>query len=286
MTRRARREPDITQNADNAPDTPAVGYIRPELADLVVPITEVTTYPGNARVGDQQLIAQSLDSHGQYKPIVAQRTTGHVLLGNNTLATMHELGWTHVAVQWLDVDDDRARNILLIDNRTSDASAYDKSALAELLAEVDDWDASGWDLGDLDTLLAELGDPDNLGPDAADEQPAPRRSRVDDLSGAATSGSDLHDDPDTMQTEVDDSPPPDAPAQRELTLTLDEQDYVEATQLVAVGRAWLGRDRTNGQIIMSALRVLAVIGDARDDPLATVDVRAMLKAADYDPPPA
>lgn len=284
MTRRARREPDAPQAApDPVPDTPAVGYIRPELADLVVPIDQVTTYPGNARVGDPQLIAQSLESHGQYKPIVAQRTTGHVLLGNNTLATMHELGWTHVAVQWLDVDDDRARNILLIDNRTSDGSDYDKGRLAELLAEVDDWDASGWDLGDLDMLLAELGDPELGAPSEPDTPPPRTASREEDAQGGGwTPDPDVHDGDPGAGTTPDPTPAADV---REYTVTLDEQDHAEAIQLVALGKAWLGRDRTNGQIIMSALRVLAVIGDARDDPLTTVDVRAMLKAADYHEPP-
>lgn len=50
----------------------------------VVPVTSVTPHPRNVRHGDVGAITQSLAEFGQYRPIVVQRSTGHVLAGNRT----------------------------------------------------------------------------------------------------------------------------------------------------------------------------------------------------------
>ena len=125
-----------------------------------VPLERVTPYPGNARQGDITAIADSLAVNGQYRPLVVQRSTGHVLCGNNTLAAAHTLGWTEIAVQYIDVNDDRARRILLADNRTSDTATYDDDLLAELLTDLEDLDGTGYTPADLDALTASIEPPD------------------------------------------------------------------------------------------------------------------------------
>ena len=50
-----------------------------------VPLEKLSPYPYNARRGNVEVIRESLRVNGQYKPIVVQKSTGHVLAGNHTL---------------------------------------------------------------------------------------------------------------------------------------------------------------------------------------------------------
>lgn len=94
-----------------------------------VPIDSLIAHPRNARIGKVDLIAESLAAHGQYRPIVAQTSTRYILAGNHTWKAAKSLGWTTIAVTWLDVDDAEADAVLIADNRVSDLAAYDDSAL-------------------------------------------------------------------------------------------------------------------------------------------------------------
>ena len=65
-----------------------------------------------------------------------------------------------VAVTLLDVDEEQARRIMLVDNRTNDLAGYDEQLLAELLSELPDLAGTGYGPADLDALLVELGEPE------------------------------------------------------------------------------------------------------------------------------
>lgn len=119
-------------------------------------LSEVTQYPGNSRRGDISAIAASLETNGQYKPIVVQKSTGHILAGNHTAEAATALGWEKIQAVYVDVDDDQARKIVLADNRTSDLAQYDDSALAALLAEVPDLTGTGFDDADYEALTRML----------------------------------------------------------------------------------------------------------------------------------
>jgi len=134
--------------------------IRPELADLAQPIDSVTTHPRNVRQGDVGAIAESLKAHGQYRPIVVHRATGHIIAGNHTYLAAKGLGWTHIAVTYYDGDDDGALRVLLADNKANDLAIYDDRALANLLTELAHTDralaGSMFTGDDLDDLLFRL----------------------------------------------------------------------------------------------------------------------------------
>lgn len=131
------------------------------LAVEQVPLGKLKPYPGNARRGDVEAIAESLERNGQYRPLPVQRSTGFVLAGNHTLQAAQKLGWPSVQVTYLDVDDDAARRIVLADNRTSDLGGYDERALLTLLREVgEDMAGTGYDLDDFDDLLASIEEAD------------------------------------------------------------------------------------------------------------------------------
>jgi site-specific DNA-methyltransferase (adenine-specific) len=129
------------------------------LTALAVPVASLRPYGRNPRRGDVGAIRASLEAHGQYRPIVARVGSGEVLAGNHTLAAAVELGWQEVAATFVDVDDDEAARIVLVDNRTADLGVYDDEQLAELLGSLSELDGTGWEPIDLDRMLAQLEQP-------------------------------------------------------------------------------------------------------------------------------
>lgn len=124
------------------------------LAALRVPIAGLTPYGRNPRRGNVDVIVDSLARHGQYRPIVVRAKTFEVLAGNHTLAAAQQLGWTEIAATFVDVTDDEAARIVLVDNRAGDLGTYDDELLAELLAALPDREGTGYDDDDLAFLEA------------------------------------------------------------------------------------------------------------------------------------
>jgi hypothetical protein len=106
--------------------------------------------------------------------LVANRRTSEVLAGNHILLGACELGFERLAVAFIDVDDEQARRIVAVDNRTSDLAGYDPGSLAALLSSLPDLAGTGYGDADLSKLLDELAEPG-----AADEPPPlPRRAET------------------------------------------------------------------------------------------------------------
>lgn len=149
-----------------------------------VPLGDLKPYEGNARLGNVDLIAESLSVNGQYRPIVVRRGTNEILAGNHTWKAAAQLGWATVDVYWVDVDDAGARRIVLVDNRSNDLATYDDQALADLLSGVTDFAGTGYSPDDLEALLGSL-------------------TGVDD-SPALTDVDDVPDVPETAQSVLGD----------------------------------------------------------------------------------
>ena len=144
-----------------------------KLTAKMMKLSDLREHPDNARRGDVEAIRASLRVHGQFIPIVAQQSTGYVIKGNHTFRGMLEEGWTRGSVIVLDVDDDQARRIMLVDNRSSDLGGYEEDSLTALLTALgDDLTGTGYDPGDLDARLAELAISDTQKPSASDAQDA------------------------------------------------------------------------------------------------------------------
>lgn len=110
-----------------------------------VPLNQLEEWPGNARVGDVERIKNSMKAHGVFNPLVVQKSTGRVMIGNHRLAALRELHeedpekWDGTApVAYYDVDDDQANKINLIDNKLSDDATMDDEALAAQLQAIQD----------------------------------------------------------------------------------------------------------------------------------------------------
>ena len=98
-----------------------------------VGINEIKVHPMNPREGDIGSIIESLNKMGQYRPIVVNKTTRHIVSGNHTYQAAVQLGWEKIAVHWIDVDEIEEIKILIVDNRTSDLATYDPQELNKLL---------------------------------------------------------------------------------------------------------------------------------------------------------
>jgi ParB-like chromosome segregation protein Spo0J len=131
-----------------------------DVTTVMTTVADLTLFPGNARRGDVAKIEESIRVNGFYAPIVVQRSTGYVLVGNHRLRAAQNVGLTEVPVVYLDLTDAQALKINLADNKLSDDATYDVDDLIDQLQTVDDLDGTGWSEEELAELLGDDGDDD------------------------------------------------------------------------------------------------------------------------------
>jgi DNA modification methylase len=149
--------------------------IQNDLRGLAFAIDDLNLLPGNPRRGNVDAVARSLEAFGQRKPVVARRSDRVVIAGNHTLQAARALGWSEIAVVWVDDDEVTSKAFALADNRTAELGDYDQELLAELISKVGSVDAellvaSGWSEEAVAELVAALepevlpvaGDPDEV----------------------------------------------------------------------------------------------------------------------------
>lgn len=127
------------------------------LDPLMEGIGKVRPHPENPRNGDIEAIAESIRHNGFVAPVIAQRSTGHIIAGNHRYMALLSLNAEMIPVVWLDVDDLAARRYLLADNRTSDLGNYDNAVLVDILqrmASEDTIEGTGYTEYDLQALTA------------------------------------------------------------------------------------------------------------------------------------
>lgn len=145
-------------------------------------IADLNLFHNNPRTGNVDLIRESMEENGIYKPLVVNKGThtgrkNEVLAGNHSLKAIQALAadnpdddrWQKVDVWLVDVDDNTATKIVLADNKTADHGTYDDQALYDLLSAIDDnLDGTGYDYDDLEDLSALMEEIDT-----DDETPVP-----------------------------------------------------------------------------------------------------------------
>lgn len=95
-------------------------------------------YSDNARehgAANLAAVRESLTMFGQVEALVVRRATREVLGGNGRLAVMRELGWTHAAVHWVDLEPAPAKALSLALNRTAELAGW-KQRLGEDLRQL------------------------------------------------------------------------------------------------------------------------------------------------------
>lgn len=134
------------------------GKVGHDLIAETVPIDLITTHPDNPRQGNVDAIAESLETTGQYRPLIVSAATNYVLAGNHTLLAARKLGWGHIQVIFLHhLTPEAERRILAVDNRSADLGTYDDAALIALLESLEDLGGTGYTIDDLETLQALAG---------------------------------------------------------------------------------------------------------------------------------
>ena len=134
---------------------------------MQTPISTLRFFPGNARRGDIDLIAESLQNLGQYRPVVVNRGekapeyADTILAGNHTVMAAQRLGWDTVQVNYVDYDAETCKRVVLVDNKSNDSSTYDVEALVNLATELPDLTATGFSRDEIDALLEALDEPES-----------------------------------------------------------------------------------------------------------------------------
>lgn len=130
----------------------------------MIPLDELTPFPGNARRGDRKTLLESLEANGQYRSLIVRRTPDGelvVLAGNNTLEALSDRGDERARCEIVSCDDATALRVNLVDNASNDKATYDDRARAALLELLDGQvTGSGYDDDEADTIIARFEEPE------------------------------------------------------------------------------------------------------------------------------
>ena len=100
------------------------------------PVDKLVPHPDNPNKGNVGVIEDSIDHNGFYGAILAQASSGRILAGHHRLQAAKKQGLERVPVMLIDCDDDTARRILLVDNRSAELATRDHAKLDEILREI------------------------------------------------------------------------------------------------------------------------------------------------------
>lgn len=128
-----------------------------------VDIHSIQAHPDNPRQGDIGAIVTSIKANGFYGFVVVQLSSGNILKGNHTWQAAKFCGMTTIPAVYVDVDDERALQILLADNRSSDLATYDDAVLSQVLMQLANGpglEGTLFDGDDLDDILGRLNPPE------------------------------------------------------------------------------------------------------------------------------
>lgn len=147
-----------------------------------VKLDDLRPYPKNPRVGNVAAIAESLQTNGQFQPIVVQRSTGYILAGNHTWKAAKSLKWKIIDAVYVDVDDESGARIVLAANRTNDLATYDTEILTDILKGLPTPIGTGYDDSAVAALLEGIRDQNTEALQDVIRPPVPLATITDDGS--------------------------------------------------------------------------------------------------------
>lgn len=222
-----------------------------------VRLDELVQFPGNPNVGDVGALTQSLKNNELFAPPIVQKSTGYILSLNHVTQAARELGWTHMDVIRIDVDDQHAKRIVAAANRTAELSRRNDYLLAELLRGISDsstgLDGTGYDDAFLDDLIERTEPPlENAGlPEAAEDD-------TDYVMPTGPTGAhDAESDQDAQRNEHAAAEGPLA----EVVVVMPADDKAQLLRDIAAMREHLG-DQPTGALLQAAARIAGVVLDS------------------------
>jgi hypothetical protein len=124
-----------------------------------VAVSKLKPHPRNPNKGNVGVIAESIEANGFYGAVVAQESTGLILVGNHRWKGAKQVGEKTVPVIWLDVDDETALRVMLVDNRAATMSSTDTQLLADVLQSIQNPQVgTGFTEDDIDMILSAIED--------------------------------------------------------------------------------------------------------------------------------
>jgi ParB-like chromosome segregation protein Spo0J len=134
----------------------------------MVPIDLITRHPANFREHDIGAISESIRRWGVWRPLVVQKSTGFILVGNGEHEALRDVLKRGTApVRWIDVDDANALAILLADNWIPSRGRNMPAELLEVMRTLQEerelFESTGADDDDVEKILLELEDEEGLG---------------------------------------------------------------------------------------------------------------------------
>lgn len=108
----------------------------PSLEPLLRPIDEAQPHPENYNNGDLDAIGESIDDNGMCDVVQVQKSTGYIISGNHTWMTLKERDSELCPMLILDVDDLRAKKIMVAMNVIPRNARPDNAALLDTLVEI------------------------------------------------------------------------------------------------------------------------------------------------------
>jgi len=105
----------------------------------ILKLADLVPHPDNYRThGEDQVtrLAASLERYGQYRPVVVQASTNRIICGHGVVAAAKARGEETIAATVVECDDATALAILVEDNESTYGAEDDRTALAELLADL------------------------------------------------------------------------------------------------------------------------------------------------------
>jgi ParB-like chromosome segregation protein Spo0J len=229
----------------------------------LVSVEALEPHPDNPRKGDTKAIAESIQENGFFGAVLAQTSRKRILAGEHRWKAAKAKGHKKIPVLWVDVDDDRARRILLADNKTQDLATYDEAAVLAILddlgADTSALAGTGWNMDEYEDLLARNGKVTTAPPSKTEpayaETPAEEEERISNLGTRNKVASGL----------------------RELVLVMPLEAHTRAMERFAELRRDLGAEMTGGEIALGAL--LAVEPAQIEDALRRLDAESEKDAA-------
>ena len=106
-----------------------------------VKVEDITPYWRNPRDNTDTVPAlkKSIQRYGFQVPLVLDKH-GTIITGHTRFRALRELGWEKIPCVYVDIDDTKARELRLIDNRVHEITTWDDLKLDEELASINFFD--------------------------------------------------------------------------------------------------------------------------------------------------
>jgi hypothetical protein len=138
-----------------------------------VRVDQVQPHPQNPRQGDVEVIAESIRENDFYGALIVHEPTGNILVGSHRWQAARTSGLAELPAFLIDCDEDRAKRIMAVDNRSSDLAGWNEAGLVALLREMvptpSGLAGSGFTDAALMRLVTDLSRRNEPGPTLADQ---------------------------------------------------------------------------------------------------------------------